>query len=384
MVYDKEQSCRAVKSNTLRSNMRFERDRLAPLVLLQGLVALVVASREAVDLIDPLIGTTNGGHVFPGATMPFGMVKAGPNTDGENQGGFTPDSTVVTGFSHMHDDGTGGGASMGNFPIFAQANCPYNDLNQCKFKQADRAIPFINGTEKGSPGYFTVTLNDSTTVEMTATNRSALYKFTFNSLEPLSPLILVDLIDLSHSRSNGSASIDPKTGRMTGNGTFAPSFGLGTYDMHFCIDFKNAHLKETGTFINNRQSSSNKRISLLNTADPMLSAGLWAHFESPKLSSILVRVGISFIDVQQACHNAEREQPDFDFDGTVSAARSSWADKLSVISVDSTGLSEDMQISFWSALYRSFISPQDYTGENPLWESDEPYYDSFYWYGSHP
>lgn len=36
------------------------------------------------------------------------MVKAGPDTDGENQGGFTPESTVVTGFSHMHDDGTGG------------------------------------------------------------------------------------------------------------------------------------------------------------------------------------------------------------------------------------------------------------------------------------
>lgn len=24
------------------------------------------------------------------------------------------------------------------------------------------------------------------------------------------------------------------------------------------------------------------------------------------------------------------------------------------------------------------ISPQDYTGESYLWESDEPYYDSFY------
>lgn len=26
------------------------------------------------------------------------------------------------------------------------------------------------------------------------------------------------------------------------------------------------------------------------------------------------------------------------------------------------------------------INPQDYTGENPLWESSEPYFDSFYWY----
>jgi hypothetical protein len=26
------------------------------------------------------------------------------------------------------------------------------------------------------------------------------------------------------------------------------------------------------------------------------------------------------------------------------------------------------------------INPQDYTGENPLWKSKEPYFDSFYWY----
>ncbi|KUI72734.1 hypothetical protein VM1G_11857 [Cytospora mali] len=42
--------------------------------------------------IDPLIGTTNGGHVFPGATLPFGMAKAvaDVNSD-ERQGGYASD-----------------------------------------------------------------------------------------------------------------------------------------------------------------------------------------------------------------------------------------------------------------------------------------------------
>jgi putative alpha-1,2-mannosidase len=44
------------------------------------------------------------------------------------------------------------------------------------------------------------------------------------------------------------------------------------------------------------------------------------------------------------------------------------------------GASTEIQTSFWSAVYRTMMSPQDYTGENPLWESTEPYYDSFYWY----
>jgi hypothetical protein len=49
------------------------------------------------------------------------------------------------------------------------------------------------------------------------------------------------------------------------------------------------------------------------------------------------------------------------------------------ITVDAEGVSSELRTVFWSGVYRTMISPQDYTGENPLWDSDEPYYDSFYW-----
>jgi putative alpha-1,2-mannosidase len=45
------------------------------------------------------------GHVFAGATLPFGMVKAVADVNGENQGGFSTDGSNVIGFSHMHDSG---------------------------------------------------------------------------------------------------------------------------------------------------------------------------------------------------------------------------------------------------------------------------------------
>jgi predicted alpha-1,2-mannosidase len=80
----------------------------------------------------------------------------------------------------------------------------------------------------------------------------------------------------------------------------------------------------------------------------------------------------------QACQNAEREIPDFNFDKTLATAVASWKEKLSVVQVDNTGINRDLQTTFWSGIYRSMISPQDYTGENPLWKSDEPYYDSYY------
>lgn len=50
----------------------------------------------------------HAGHVFPGANLPFGMAKAVSDVNGERQGGFAMDNSQITGFSHMHDSGTGG------------------------------------------------------------------------------------------------------------------------------------------------------------------------------------------------------------------------------------------------------------------------------------
>ncbi len=72
-----------------------------------------------------------------------------------------------------------------------------------------------------------------------------------------------------------------------------------------------------------------------------------------------------------------REIKDFDFKRVQSDARGKWREKLSAIDVDATGVDENMQKTFWSGLYRSLLSPQNYTNENPLWNSSEPYYDSY-------
>ena len=93
---------------------------------------------------------------------------------------------------------------------------------------------------------------------------------------------------------------------------------------------------------------------------------------------ILARVGLSFISVAQACRSAESEIPDFDFERVKAAAEEEWRQKLQVIEIVPGGADVDLQVIFWSGIYRTMISPQDYTGENPLWNSTEPYFDSFY------
>ena len=281
---------------------------------------------------------------------------------------------------------------MGNFPIFPQTGCPGDVVDNCFFTKTDRASQRINGTAEAHPGYFAISLNTSIYTEATVTNHTALYRITFPSNStnsstsfqnqtalPYSPLILVDLTDLPDSRSNANIQVDPSTGRISGTGTFSPSFGLGSYDLHFCTDFSGASIRDTGVFMNNRAGSQPKNLSVAPDGNsPPIPAGAWTQFQAPLNDQILVRVGLSFISVNQACSNAEAEISDFDFERVRSAAEDVWREKLSVISVDATGVSDELQTVFWSGVYRSMISPQDYTGENPLWKSDEPYYDSYY------
>ncbi|KAL2794889.1 glycosyl hydrolase family 92-domain-containing protein [Aspergillus keveii] len=339
------------------------------------------AGFDVLDFIDPFIGTANGGHSFAGATLPFGMVKAVADTEGENQGGFAYDTTKVTGFSHTHDSGTGGATSMGNFPIFVHPGCPGNDISRCNWTSSDRAVAWRRDSPKARPGYFSISLENGVDAEMTVTNHSALYRFSFPGAVDPSPVVLIDIIDLPQSRNSGTASVNPETGWLTGSGNFKPSFGLGTYNAYFCADFGGGELRDTGTWTNRTAAVGPTTVSVVaDSSHPAsnFSAGAFARFDSVDNGVLTVRVGFSWLSVERACLNAEREQPDFDFAGTVSAAETAWRNRMDPITVDAEGVSSELRTVFWSGVYRTMISPQDYTGENPLWDSDEPYYDSFY------
>jgi len=97
---------------------------------------------------------------------------------------------------------------------------------------------------------------------------------------------------------------------------------------------------------------------------------------------VTARVGVSFKSAEQACRSAEREIPNplNDFNRLFRSAKDAWKDKLSPIRIKQGGATEDLVKSFWSGAYRNMISPQNYTGENPHWDTGNPYFDSFYWY----
>ncbi|KAF7966871.1 hypothetical protein HWV62_36683 [Athelia sp. TMB] len=342
---------------------------------------------DVLNYVNLFIGTTNGGHVFPGATLPHGLAKVGMDTDSPgNQAGYDANPTYnVTGFSQMHDSGTGGGVSLSNFKLFPFYNC--SSFEKCPTSlEGRKALRKIldNGTpdDFASPGYFSTNLSTGIRVELTATRRTALHRYTFPT-SSIHPRIAVDISDDgSLSSTDVEGIVNPTTGRVTGGASFQASFGPGRYKAYTCVDFQAEGYNltgptEFGIFLSDfpvRYSTSIQQVYY----DQLGALLTFKPAKTKKDTTILARVGVSFISSDQACANAEAEIPEFDFERTVRAAKGEWSELLGRVKVDRTGVEEEIVALFYSSLYRTHISPANYTGENPNWNSTEPYYDSLY------
>lgn len=273
---------------------------------------------------------------------------------------------------------------MGNFPLWPMPPCDGNIPAGCApFKKRLRAKEWKKDSVVRGPGYFSIELTNNISTEMTSTEHVALYRFNYPNISEYDPdtakqmFVLADLTDLYDSRSNGHMQVSHTSGRITAEGNYMSSFGnSGRYKSYACIDFFGAPLISAGIWEGSQTfpNLNNITVSGFNT-----DAGAYVQFFRPEgVNSLYARVGQSWISSERACAHAQHEIPTFNFSSVMAAQTSTWKSKLDVIKVDPTGVTEDLQVAFWSGIYRNYISPQNFTGENPLWKSKEPYYDSFY------
>jgi len=218
---------------------------------------------------------------------------------------------------------------MGNFPIWPHLGCLDDNFQKCDFLRGGRYASYNKTSLVAKVGYFALQMENGIHVDMTAANRTALYRFTFpgailtESEAPgviYGPTFSIDLADLPNTRKEGAATIDFNTGRIKTNGTFSPSFGIGTYTSHACFDFKGAPIRDAGVWKHNQVGVAPAvRVvpdGVNTNGGPPLSAGTFIRFNATKgqRTQLTVRVGVSFISSEQACQNAEREIPDYDFE----------------------------------------------------------------------
>ena len=140
------------------------------MILFVASVAHAQDSQSLTSYVDPFIGTKGEGNTFPGTSIPFGMVKLGPDCGNKrSNSGYIPDAEIH-GFSHTHVSGTGGGAKYGNILVM-----PFTG------KFTSSAISSKPENYVASTGYFAVDLiKYKIKAELTSSHSVGFHKYTFN------------------------------------------------------------------------------------------------------------------------------------------------------------------------------------------------------------
>lgn len=307
-------------------------------------------SAPYVRYVDPFIGTGGvgfgTGSAFPGPQVPFGLARPGPDTTTANGAlpfahcaGYSYADDRVTAFSQVRLHGTG-------IPdLGAVGIMPVVGMSPARITEAGHTTVFAHANERAAPGYYDVTLADGVRVELTATQRVALHRFTYPaSGDP------VALIDLAHTLpqcriDRASLTVDASAREVAGvarvQGAYSDRFG--GVEVHFVARFSEP-FAAWGTWQGDALRDAEPRAE-----DPR--SGFWARFASRRVT---VAVGLSYSDLAHARMNLAAESPTLDFDGARAAAERLWEERLAVADIDATPDDAEM---FYTAIYHALLMP---------------------------
>ncbi len=317
--------------------------------------------------VDPFIGVDWGGNTFIGSAVPFGMVKLGPDMetfDGRASGFGYSSHGVILGFSHLHLSGAQG--KYGNIlvaPVTGALN-----LNDIKSARTE---------EVAQPAYYAANLTRyQVKAELTSTHRVGFHRYTFPaSQQSHLTLNIAHALDLGpgsesqrflgaelHLRSNQEAE---------GVARFAGGWNKGGEYKVFYYLVLDTPADATQTWTGSTLSKAADAV--VTEAGPI---GASFDFKTKAHQAVQVKVGISFLSAEQARQNVQEEAPGWNFAAVHSAAVALWNTELAKLKL--TGESDSQRRQLYTAMYHIMLMPTDRTGENPGWQSSEPYYDDFY------
>ena len=313
--------------------------------------------------VDPMIGTKGSGNVIPGPQLPHGMVKLGPDSevDPGSLYGYEYGNDSIAGFSHTHLEGPGGsGYGYSNVSIMPA-------VGELETLFAERASGFSHETEEAAPGYYAVDLTDyDVRVELTATHHAGLHRYTFP--ESQQALVMIDLAYTGgHCTDAHVEIIEPNIVRGWGQYDVWPIFATmggplwgstGQRTVFFHAEFSkpfNASATWTGEEVDELAGSAD--------GDDI---GVALQFATIAGEQVMLKVGISFIDSDQAKKNLAAEIPEWEFEAVRLAAEQAWNQALNAVIVETD--SDDLKTVFYTALYHTMIEPVDYTEGDRYWQ----------------
>ena len=314
-------------------------------------------SKQPVDYVNPLIGTAPPideeylgnnppegeelyyGSVIPGAAAPDGVVKLGPDTGFEGifhvrGSSYRYTDMSIMGFSHTHHD--------------------YNRYANVLFVPTTGAIKTEAGSrvnpdegyrsrkdivqERASAGYYTVFLSDyGIKVELTATMNVGFHRYTFPKSDQAH--ILIDLASSARSTAAIEAHVEMLDNRRIEGWQKCKTGFTVFFHAEFSKPFSSFGTWKEGTIQSGTSIQSG------------LPIGAYVDYKTSAQEVVLVKVGISFLDVETARNNLAEEIDGWDFDKVRKQTKDDWNEILKRIDVE--GGTEAERINFYTSLYRS-------------------------------
>ncbi|MDD7119124.1 MAG: GH92 family glycosyl hydrolase [Bacteroidales bacterium] len=290
------------------------------------------APEDYAGYVDTKIGSGGHGHVFVGASVPFGLVQLGPTSIPQQwdwcSGYHDSDSTVI-GFSHTHLEGTGIGDLFDITVMPVTGSVEYS--REGLWSYADRS------REVAEPDYYSVPLlRYDILAEMTATSRVGFHRYTFPASD--STAIVFDL-------ENGGCWDKATDTRIEAEGNDALKGWR----------FSRGWARNQKVFFYAKFSKPFESVENI---------GQYArvNFDLAEGEKVMLKVAISPVDIDGAKANMAAELPGWDFEKTREAARNAWNRELSKIRIETGDVDE--RTIFYTALYHTMIQPSEFCDVN--------------------
>lgn len=350
--------------------------------VLAGSVAFAESVPDYASFVNPFIGTTNYGTTNPGALVPNGLMQVVPfNVMGSKENRFDKDSRwwstpydvtnkYFTGYAHVALSGVGC-PDMGSLLTMATTGDIEPDYHKYGSDYSH---------ETAVPGYYSNKLNKYDILsEVTATTRTSVERYTFPGGK--SNII----INLGEGLTNESGA----TVRRVSDTEIEGSKLLGTFCYNpqavFPIYFvmrvsrkpdqsgywKMQRIMEGPEKNWDKDNGTYKLYTKYGREMSGDDIGYFFTYDSlAPGEQVEVRMGVSFVSVENARENLDKEQLSYTFDELKSQARGKWNSDLGRIRVK--GGTDEQKRVFYTALYHTLIHPNilsDVNGEYPLMES---------------
>ena len=270
------------------------------------------------EQVNVFVGTADDcGQLSPAASIPFGLVKLGPQTVPSGQAGYNYTAPQISGFTINRVEGVGCKGAGGN--ILVKPGMGDTTLLAYDYRKED---------EQGSPGYYSVNFRKpAIKADITVTNATGWQQYTFG--EKGKAWIMINLVHSLDSLLEEKHQWKANT--ISGSIRAMSVCKLGAYQFHYAL----AISKKADTIINRAGHA-------------------WYCFDVNAGETVDVQTAVSSIGPDAAEKTLSREIGSQSFAEIRIAADLAWNKSLAKISVQ--GKEEYVKL-FYTHYYHTLLSP---------------------------